>query len=161
MAKKDKKKSDERIIARNKRARFEYDIVEDFEAGIVLTGTEVKSLRESRGNISDAYARIEDGEVFLLNAHITPYSHAHFDNHAPERKRKLLLHHREIKKLYGRIQERGMTLVAMALYFNERGFIKVRLGLAKGKRKQTHDKRLEFRERMADREVERAAGKFD
>ncbi|MEE9436215.1 MAG: SsrA-binding protein SmpB [Candidatus Adiutricales bacterium] len=149
-----KAKSDGRkIVCRNKRARFDYKIGEKFEAGLVLTGTEVKSLRQGRANLTDSYARVIDGEVWLFNTHISPYPYSNFDNHEPERRRKLLLHKREIKKLYGRTQERGMSLIPLAIYFRD-GKAKVEVGLAEGK--QTFDKRQIIKKRTADREMARA-----
>jgi len=147
------KGSGHKIVCRNKRARFDYKISEVYEAGLVLTGTEVKSLRQGRANLNDSYARVIDGEVWLLNSHISPYPFAHHGNHEPERRRKLLLHKREIKKLYGRTQEKGMALVPLSLYFKE-GKAKVELGLAEGKR--AFDKRQVIKKRMADREMARA-----
>ncbi len=142
-----------KIVCRNKRARFDYKISEVYEAGLVLTGTEVKSLRQGRANLTDSYARVQEGEVWLINSHISPYPFAHHGNHDPERRRKLLLHKREIKKLYGRTQERGMALIPLSIYFKD-GKAKVELGLAEGK--QTFDKRQAIKKRMADRDMARA-----
>ncbi|MBW2060862.1 MAG: SsrA-binding protein SmpB [Deltaproteobacteria bacterium] len=147
------KGSGHKIICRNKRARFDYKINEVYEAGMVLTGTEVKSLRQGRANLTDSYARVIDGEVWMFNSHISPYPFAHHENHDPERRRKLLLHKREIKKLYGRTQEKGMTLIPLSIYFKD-GKAKVDLGLAVGK--QVYDKRQVIKKRMADREMARA-----
>ena len=147
-----KSESGRKIVCRNKRARFDYRISDVFEAGLVLTGTEVKSLRDGRANLTDAYARVIDGEVWMYNSHIDPYTHAHHGNHNPERTRKLLLHKREIKKLYGQTQERGKSLIPLSIYF-KRGKAKVELGLAQGK--QAYDKRQAIKQRMADREMAR------
>ncbi len=140
-------------IAKNRRARFEYEIFDTFEAGISLLGPEVKSLRAGRANLSDSYATIRRGEVYLRNAHISPYKEAGRDNPDPRRERKLLLHRREINRLTGKLAERGFTLVPLRLYFME-GRAKVELGLARGKRQ--HDKRETIRRREMEREVARA-----
>lgn len=147
-------KNDEiQSIARNKRARFDYHILETFEAGLVLTGTEVKSLRDGRANISDAYGIIKDGEAYLLNLHISPYESRGYANHEPARTRKLLLHRKEIRRLIGAVERQGLTLIPLELYF-KRGIAKVALALGKGK--QLHDKRNTERERDAAREIARA-----
>ena len=140
-------------IARNKRARHDYHILDTWEAGVVLTGSEVKSLRNGKANIADSYAIVKDGEVFLLNLHIAPYEQASYFNHEPTRTRKLLLHRKEIRKLIGRTVERGMTLVPTRMYFKD-GHVKLALGLAKGK--QAHDKRETIKRREADRETRAA-----
>jgi SsrA-binding protein len=143
----------ERIsVARNKRARFDYHLLETFEAGIVLTGTEVKSLREGKANIGDAYGIVRDGEVFLLNAHITPYERGGYVNHEPTRSRKLLLNRREIRRLIGSVEREGLTLIPLELYF-KKGRAKLALALAKGKK--VHDKRETARQRDAEREMAR------
>jgi len=142
-----------KLIARNKKARFNYDLGERYEAGLVLTGSEVKSLRLGKANLTDSYARLKGGEVWLLSAHITPYPFASYDNHEPERPRKLLLHKREINKLAGKIQEQGMSLIPLAIYF-KRGRAKVELALAKGKK--LHDKRQTMKKRDQQREIARA-----
>jgi SsrA-binding protein len=142
-----------KIIAENRKARHEYFIEDEFEAGLVLSGTEVKSLRLGRANLKDAYARIAGGEVFVYQLHISPYPFAHYDNHAPLRPRKLLLHKFEIKRLYGKVNEKGYTLVPLRLYFKG-GKAKLLVALAKGKRK--HDKRETIRRRDQKRELERA-----
>ena len=148
------KKDDEiQSIARNKRARYDYHIEETFEAGLVLTGTEVKSLRDGRANISDAYGIIKDGEAYLLNLHISPYESRGYANHEPDRTRKLLLHRKEIRRLIGAVERQGQTLVPLELYF-KRGKAKVALALGKGKK--LHDKRDTERERDAAREIARA-----
>lgn len=143
-----------KIIVQNKKARHDYAILETFEAGIALLGTEVKSLREGRANLRDSYAVIENGEVFLRGLHISPYSHTSDNKLDPDRERKLLLNRSEIRKLVGKVQEKGLTLVALKLYFSPRGIAKVELALAKGK--HTYDKRQALAERDARRDVERA-----
>ncbi|HTN15587.1 MAG TPA: SsrA-binding protein SmpB [Sphingomonadaceae bacterium] len=137
----DKKK----IVAENRRARFDYYIDDTYEAGIALTGTEVKSLRGGQGTIAESYAEIRDGQVFLVNANIPEFSHGNRFNHEPKRPRKLLLHAREVEKLLGAVERKGMTLVPLSVYFNSRGRAKVELALAKGK--QTHDKRASIKDR--------------
>ena len=141
-----------KTIARNRRARFDYHILETWEAGIVLTGTEVKALRAGKANISDAYAVVNAGEVFLLNLNIPPYEQGNRYNHEPTRTRKLLLHRREIRRMIGAVERQGLTLVALELYF-KRGVAKVALALGKGK--QLHDKRATERERDDAREMAR------
>ena len=152
-AKSGESKPEIQSIARNKRARFDYHILETTEAGLVLTGTEVKSLRDGRANISDAYGIVKDGEVFLLNLHISPYERGGYTNHEPARTRKLLLHRKEIRRLIGAVERQGLTLVPLELYFKN-GVAKVALALAKGKK--VHDKRETERARDADREMARA-----
>jgi len=144
----------DRAIATNRRARYEYEILETLEAGLVLRGTEVKSLRAGLVNFKDSYATVRNGEVWLLGCHISPYSHGTDANHAPERDRKLLLHDREIKRLTGKIAERGLTLVPLKLYFKN-GRAKLEVGLARGKK--LHDKRSALREREVKREMDKAA----
>jgi len=148
------KDSDIASIARNKRARFDYHILDTFEAGLVLKGTEVKSLREGKANISDAYGIIRDGEAFLLNLHISPYERGGYTNHEPDRTRKLLLHRKEIRRLIGAVEREGLTLIPLELYF-KKGVAKVALALGKGKK--LHDKRETERSRDADREIARVA----
>ena len=145
----DKKK----IVAENRRARFEYFLEEFFEAGIALTGTEVKSLRFGEGSIAEAYAEVKDGQVSLINANIPEYSHGNRLNHEPKRPRKLLLHEREIEKMIGAVERKGMTLIPLSIYFNSRGRAKVELALAKGK--QTHDKRQTIKDRDWQRDKAR------
>ena len=140
-------------IAENRKAFHDYHIVETFEAGIVLVGTEVKAIREGSANLRDSFARLEDGQVWLYNVHINPYSHRGYADHLPTRKRKLLLHRHEIRKLIGKTVEKGMTLVPTKLYFKN-GHVKVALALAKGK--QAHDKRETIKRREADRETRAA-----
>ena len=139
-------------IARNKRARFDYILLETFEAGIVLRGTEVKSLREGKANISDAYGIVRDGEIFLLNAHIQPYESRGYADHEPTASRKLLLHRKEIRRLIGAVERQGLTLIPLELYFKN-GVAKLALALAKGKK--LHDKRDTERQRDAEREMAR------
>jgi SsrA-binding protein len=133
------KRESGKLVAENRKARFNYDIEEKLEAGIQLTGSEVKSLRTGRANITESYASDEGGELYLINAHIAKYAQAARDGLPPTRPRKLLLHKREIEKLLAAIQRQGMTLVPLKLYFNARGIAKVELGLARGKK--IHDKR--------------------
>ena len=141
------------VVARNKRARHEYHIIDTWEAGIVLSGTEVKSLREGKANLTDAFGIVKDGEVFLLNAHIAPYEMGNQFNHEPTRTRKLLLHKREIRKLIGSVERQGLTLVPLELYFKD-GRAKVAMALGKGKK--LHDKRDDQKKREDEREMARA-----
>lgn len=143
----------EKVLCVNKKAFHDYTIEETHEAGIALLGTEVKSLRLGKANLKDSYVRIEDGEAFLYNTHISPYPYGHQFNHDPERTRKLLLHKREIRRLQGKIQERGYTLIPLKIYL-KKGIIKIELGLAKGK--TLHDKREDLKRKTADREMEKA-----
>ncbi|NWG13943.1 MAG: SsrA-binding protein SmpB [Acidobacteria bacterium] len=149
----EKRDTSERLFATNKKAFHDYFILDRLEAGIALLGTEVKSIRGSRLNLRDSYALIRKGEAFLLNCHISPYSHGNRQNHDPLRVRKLLLHRKEIRKLIGRTQERGLTLVPLRVYLR-RGRIKVELGLARGKK--LHDKRETERRKEMDREARAA-----
>jgi len=142
-----------KLIVQNRKARHEYTIVESMEAGIALLGTEVKSLREGRANLRDSYAVVRGEEIFLKGLHISPYSHTSDPGLDPRRDRKLLMHKREIRKLIGKVQEKGLTLVALKLYFNARGVVKVELGLARGKR--DYDKRRDIADRDARRDAER------
>ncbi|MFD1787263.1 SsrA-binding protein SmpB [Sphingomonas floccifaciens] len=139
-----------KIVAENRRARFEYFIEDTYEAGIALTGTEVKSLRFGEGSIAEAYAEVRDEQAWLVNANIPEFSHGNRFNHEPKRPRKLLLHEREINRLHGAVARDGMTLVPLTVYFNARGRAKVELALAKGKK--AHDKRDTIRERDWKRE---------
>ena len=141
------------VIARNRRARFDYRIEDTYEAGLVLTGTEVKSLRAGRASLTDGFAQISDGEVWLHNVHIPQYTQGTWTNHEPRRTRKLLLHRKEIEKLSSRTAEQGLTLVPLSLYFKD-GKAKVELGLGRGKR--TYDKRHDLASRDAAREMDRA-----
>ena len=140
-------------IAENRKAFHDYHILETFEAGVALLGTEVKAIREGRVNLRDSFARVEDGEVFLYNVNISPYSHRGYANHEPLRRRKLLLHKDEIRKLIGRTIERGMTLVPIRLYF-KKGRVKVAVSLAKGKKE--YDKRETIKRRETERETRAA-----
>ena len=142
-----------KIVAENRRARFDYFIDEVFEAGIALSGTEVKSLRGGEGSIAEAYADVRSGEAWLINANIPEFSHGNRFNHEPKRPRKLLLHEREIEKMIGAVERKGMTLVPLSVYFNGRGRAKVELALAKGK--QTHDKRQTIKDRDWQRDKAR------
>src|SRR2546426_8804820 len=142
-------------IARNKQAAFKYNFLEKWEAGIQLQGSEVKSLRDGKVQLKDSYATVHDGEVWLHNMHIAPYPAAARDNHEPERPRKLLMHRREIERLIGKTQERGLTLVPTRVYFSGPN-AKVELALAKGK--EQHDKRRYLKEKEQRREIERALG---
>jgi SsrA-binding protein len=142
-----------KIIVTNRKAKHEYRVVETLEAGIALLGTEVKSLREGKVNITDTYALLEDGELILRGLHISPYSHTSQTKLDPRRDRKLLLHKREIRRLIGKVREKGLTLVPLKLYFNDNGMAKVLLALAKGKK--TYDKRRDIAERDADRDMRR------
>ncbi len=144
----------DRTVATNRRARHEYEILETVEAGLVLRGTEVKSLRAGQVTFKDSYATVRNGEAWLLACHISPYSHGTDANHDPERDRKLLLHARELSRLSGKIAERGLTLVPLRLYFKG-GRAKLEIGLARGKK--LHDKRSAIREREVAREMDRAA----
>jgi len=141
------------LIVHNRKARHDFEILDSFETGIVLQGTEVKSLREGNVILKDSYAAAEKGEIFLFNVHISPYEAGNNFNHEPERPRKLLLHRSEIRRLIGRADQQGLTLVPLRMYF-KKGRAKVELGLAKGKRQ--YDKRRDIAQRQADREVERA-----
>ena len=143
----------ERMVSENRKALHDYHILETFEAGVVLQGTEVKAIREGRVNLRDSFARLENGEVFVYNVHISPYSHRGYADHEPTRKRKLLLHRQEIRKLIGKTVEKGMTLVPTRMYFKN-GHVKIAIGLARGK--QAHDKRETVKKRDAERETRAA-----
>ncbi len=138
------------LIADNRKARHDYHVFDTYEAGIVLLGTEVKAIREGRVSLRDAYGRVEAGEVFLHNLHVSPYSHRGYAEHEPLRRRKLLLNKREIRKLIGRTVERGFTLVPVRMYFRK-GLVKVTVGVARGKK--AHDKRETIKRRQIDRET--------
>lgn len=141
-----------KVICENRRARFRYHLDETFEAGLVLQGSEVKSLRSGKAHLNDAYGRLQRGELFLVKAHIAPYEQANRENHEPERERKLLLHRREIDRISGKVRERGYTLVPTRLYFKG-GRAKVEMALARGKKH--HDKRQALAERESKRQLER------
>lgn len=145
--------SDIKVIATNRRARHDYDIVDEWEVGLVLSGSEIKSLRAGKANLKDSFAHIRDGEMWLVNAYIGPYSFARQGGHEPERTRKLLMHRHQIDRIAGALAEKGLTLAPMRLYLKE-GKAKLQLGLGKGKR--TIDKRADLRKREHDREMERA-----
>jgi SsrA-binding protein len=157
MAKKGKRKVAPGDVATNRQASFRFNLLERVEAGIVLTGTEVKSLREGRAQIKDGYATVDDGEVWLHNVHIPPYAPASRENHPPERDRKLLLHKRQIDRLIGQTQEKGLTLVPTRIYFSGPN-AKVEIALAKGK--DRFDKRESIREREMSREADRAMREY-
>lgn len=144
---------DIRVIARNKKARHDFNIEETYEAGIILKGTEIKSIREGKVNLKDSFALVEEGEVFLYNMHISPYSHGNRQNHKPERKRKLLLNSREIRSFIGKTTMKGYTLVPLSIYI-KRNLAKIELALAKGK--NIRDKRRDIAKKTAEREIERA-----
>ncbi len=152
----DEKGSGKRVIATNRKARHNYSVLEVFECGVVLTGTEVKSLREGAASLADAFATVDDGEIWLRNLHIAEYHHGTWTNHAPRRNRKLLLHRRQIDLLVGKIRDGNLTLVPLSMYFID-GKVKVELALARGK--QAHDKRQDIARRDAQREVVRELGR--
>ncbi|HEY7163868.1 MAG TPA: SsrA-binding protein SmpB [Candidatus Binatia bacterium] len=147
------KASGEQNVCVNRQARHNYFIDETYEAGLVLLGSEVKSLRDGKANLADSYARIQKGEAFLINTHVSPYPGANQFNHDPTRTRKLLLHRREIERLTGKTKEKGLTLIPLRLYFKD-GRAKVELGLARGKK--LYDKRETLKRKMAQRELERS-----
>jgi SsrA-binding protein len=149
----EKKEEEVRPIADNRKAFHDYHILETFEAGIALLGTEVKGIREGQANLRDSFARVEAGEVWLYNVHINPYSHRGYVDHDPKRKRRLLLHKYEIRKLIGKTVEKGLTLIPTKMYFKN-GKIKVQIALGRGK--QDHDKRETLRRREVDRETRAA-----
>ncbi|MFP4159731.1 MAG: SsrA-binding protein SmpB [Desulfobacterales bacterium] len=142
-----------KIVTENRKARHEFFIMDEFEAGLELKGTEVKSLRQGRANLKDSYGKFRNGELWLYQMHIAPYPFAYYDNHEPERPRKLLMHKSELKRLYGKIKEKGFALVPLRVYFRE-GKAKVAIALARGKRK--YDKRAAIKEREVKREMDRA-----
>ncbi|GAB3079005.1 SsrA-binding protein SmpB [Corynebacterium aquatimens] len=153
---KKKKKDGPAVIASNRKARHDYTILETYEAGIVLVGTEIKALREGKASLVEAFATIDRGEVWLRNLHIPEYSHGSWTNHSPRRTRKLLLHRREIDTLEGRLRDGNKTLVPLKLYLKD-GLVKVELGLAQGK--QDYDRRRDIKRRDEDREIAREAGR--
>ncbi len=155
-AKSSNRQTGRKIIASNRKARHDYSIVDVYEAGVMLTGTEVKSLRLGRASLLDGFATIDDGEIYLRNVHIPEYEQGSWTNHEPRRVRKLLLHKEEIARLIGKTRESGLTLVPLSLYFSQ-GKVKVELALARGKR--SYDKRQDLAKRDADREVARAMGR--
>ncbi|NLY55929.1 MAG: SsrA-binding protein SmpB [Firmicutes bacterium] len=145
--------NDVKPIATNRKARHDYHILESIEAGIVLKGTEIKSVRNGRVNLKDSFARVENGEVIVYNLHISPYDYGNRENHDPVRPRKLLLHRDEIRRLIGKTQEKGLTLIPLSMYIRN-GYAKVELALAKGKK--LYDKRDDIKQREMNREIERA-----
>ncbi|MDR2368316.1 MAG: SsrA-binding protein SmpB [Deltaproteobacteria bacterium] len=147
-----------KIICQNKKARFEYELGDRYEAGLVLTGTEVKSLRLGKANLVDSYAKLENGEAFLVGAHISPYVNTAYGNHDPQRKRKLLLKKKELGKLIGKVKEKGQSLIPLKLYFKD-GLAKAELALAKGKK--TYDKRQSMKEADSKRELSRSLKEFN
>ena len=142
------------IIARNKKAGFLYEFIEKFEAGIVLKGTEVKSLRNRKVTLNDGYAKFRNNEMYVIGMNISPYEQGNRQNHEPTRERKLLLHRREIKRLIGKVQTKGLTVIPTAVYFNKRGVAKLELGLGRGKSKA--DKREKIKKRTVERDIRRA-----
>ncbi len=140
-------------ITVNKKALHEYEIIEKFEAGMVLRGSEVKSIREGKVNLKDAYVLIREREAFLINSHISAYSNASYNNHEPERERKLLMNRKEIKKVHKKVKERGFSLIALRMYFNNKGFVKVEIALAKGKR--LWEKKQKIKDRDIKKDVDR------
>ena len=150
------KERGQKVIASNRKARHDYAVLDTYEAGVVLMGTEVKSLREGRASLVDAFATVDDGEVWLRNLHIPEYVQGTWTNHTPRRTRKLLLHRREIERLIGKTKESGLSLVPLSMYFKD-GKVKVELALAKGKK--SYDKRQSLAKRDAEREIARAAGR--
>jgi len=148
------KKSDKKFITKNRKAYHDYFILEEYEAGMVLLGTEVKSIRDGHINLKDGYCKIENGEVFLVKCHISPYTHGGMVNHEPERKRKLLLNNREIKKLQRLVDDKGNTLIPLRVYLSAKGLIKLALGVAKGKK--NYDKRNAIADKEIKRQMDRA-----
>ncbi len=142
------------LVGENRKARFHYEILDTFEAGLVLRGTEVKVLRQGQVSLDESYARIEDGELWLIGANIPVYSHGNLQNHEPQRKRKCLLHARELRKLREKSQVKGLTLVPLRVYFGSRGFAKVTIGVGRGRK--VHDKRQHLKDKEAKREIRQA-----
>lgn len=141
----------EQLVAKNKKAYHDYEILDEYEAGMVLVGTEVKSLRDRRVTLKESYARVKNGEIWLENCHISPYRHGNISNHEPTRRRKLLLQRREINRIIGKVVQKGLTIVPLALYFKN-GVAKLRIGVARGKK--THDKRETQRRKAVEREMQ-------
>lgn len=154
MATTPEKTAERKSVALNRRARFEYEVLETVEAGLVLTGSEVKALRDGRANITDAFGVVNNGELWLLNAHIAPYEKGGYTNHAPTRTRKLLLHRKEIRRLIGSLERKGLSLIPLELYFAPNGLAKVRMALGRGKK--DHDKREDLKAKEAARDIARA-----
>ena len=153
MAEKTEREKAQRIIADNRKALHDYHVLETWEAGVALLGTEVKAIREGRVNLRDSFARVDNGEIWLMNVHVSPYSHTGYAHHDERRQRKLLLHRHEIRKLVGQVNQKGLTLVPLQLYFKN-GRVKVALALVRGK--QAHDKRETIRRRDVERETRAA-----
>jgi SsrA-binding protein len=153
MVEKSAREAARKLVAENRKARHDYHVLDTWEAGVALLGTEVKAIREGRVNLRDSYARVDNGEVWMQNVHISPYSHRGSANHSELRQRKLLLHRDEIRKMVGKVAEKGLTLVPLDMYFKD-GRVKITLALAKGK--QEHDKRETIRRREVDRETRAA-----
>jgi len=157
-SKETKPDSGHRVIARNKKASYRFHLEDRFEAGLVLLGTEVKSLRGGRGSIAEAFGRVRSREIWLVNADITPYEMGGYVNHEPKRARKLLLHKREVRKISQALVQKGYTLVPLSLYFNDRGIAKLQIALARGKRKA--DKRADVKERDQKMEIRREMARY-
>jgi SsrA-binding protein len=153
MTEKSEREKAEKIVAENRKALHDYHVIESFEAGVVLLGTEVKAIREGRVNLRDSFGRVENGEIFVHNVHVSPYSHRGYAEHEPLRRRKLLLHRQEIRKLIGKTVEKGMTLVPLRLFFKN-GRVKIVIALAKGKKE--YDRRETIKRRETDRETRAA-----
>lgn len=147
-----KEETGEKLVATNRKARHEYSILDSYETGIVLTGTEVKSLRQASANLADGYAMIKDGELWLFGMHISPYEHGSYSNVDPLRRRKLLVHRKELRKIAARVQDKGLTLIPLKVYFSH-GIAKLQLGVCKGKRE--YDKRQDIARREAERAIRR------
>ncbi len=145
-----------KVLIKNKRARFEYFLTEEFSAGIVLSGTEIKSLREGKANITDSYCAFKGMELFVFNLHIAEYTHGTYSNHEPKRERKLLLTKRELKKINGKTKEKGLTIIPIQLYINEKGLAKIDIAIAKGKK--LYDKRHTIKDQDIKRDIDRAIG---
>ena len=146
-------------VAKNKKAFHNFEVLEKAEAGLVLTGTEVKSLRQGKVSISESYARVKEGELYLLNSHIARYEPAHKANHEPERPRKLLLRRRQLEKIEAKLKEKGLTLIPLSIYFSSRGIAKLELGLCRGKRR--YDKRESIRKRETERDIARQMARYN
>lgn len=147
-----KEETGEKLVATNRKARHEYSILDSYETGIVLTGTEVKSLRQASANLADGYAMIKDGELWLFGMHISPYEHGSYSNVDPLRRRKLLVHRKELRKIAARVQDKGLTLIPLKVYFSH-GIAKLQLGVCRGKRE--YDKRQDIARREAERAIRR------
>lgn len=150
--------SEQKNITVNKKAFFNYEIIEKYEAGMALLGSEVKSIREGKVNLKDSYIEMREAEAFLVNAHIAPYSNASYNNHEPERERKLLLHKKELLKLDKKVKTRGISIVPLRMYFNKKGKIKIEIAMAKGKRE--YEKKQKIKDRDIKREVDRELKRY-